>query len=86
VCFSPIRLSCTFLTGGSARKLIGTLAMTYKELRDPRTGKLLARYNPKTGILEFKNRGLKCHFDLEKLREGDSRVRRDESKPARDGT
>lgn len=41
----------------------GTVTPAYVELRFP-DGKLAARYDPRRGILEIRNRGATIYFDL----------------------
>ena len=43
--------------------------MTWVPLREPGTGKLLARYDPERDIIEFQRRGIKTVIDLQQVKE-----------------
>ena len=53
-------------------RLLGRARMTWVPLREPGTGKLLARYDPERDIIEFQRRGIKTVVDLRQVKESAS--------------
>ena len=43
--------------------------MSWVPLREPGSGKLLARYDPERDIIEFQRRGIKTVIDLQQVKE-----------------